>query len=480
MKFLFGIIIILFSAPMIFGKGGYEIKVKIENYKEKELYFGYHFADKQYLKDTAKMDADGTFTFKGDKELEGGIYLIITPPDKKYFQVLINKGDQHFSLTTNEDLSLEKMKVKGSPDNKLFYEYMGYLSSRRPYADSLKNIMSKLDKVKDKAEYERLDNQINKIDKDVNDLQLKIIKENKGSLTAEIIRASRDIDVPEYSDLDKKEAQFAKYYYYKDHYFDNINMSDPRMLRTPLMQGKIDYYLTKIVPQHPDSISIGIDKIMELIKGNEESLKFYSVHFINYYAKSEFVGMDAVYVHLSDEYLEKGKMPWISKEDSTKIVENAHALKPILIGKTAPDLKPLLKLDSTGYSSLYSIKSPYTLVYFWNPDCGHCKKTTPYIVEFYEKFKDKGVEVCAICTEVGESAVKKCMDSAKEKGLDKLKFSYVDPWLFTKYKTLYDVKSTPQIFILDDKHEIIMKKIAGEQLIDVMGKIQEFKKNKQN
>ena len=350
----------LMASLSLFAKSGYEIKVKIENYKEKELYFGYHFADKQYLKDTAKIDADGYFTFKGDKELEGGIYLIITPPDKKYFQVLINKGDQHFSLTTNEELSLEKMKVKGSADNKLFYEYMGFLSSRRPYADSLKNMMMKLDKVKDKTEYDRIDNLVNKIDKDVNDLQLKIIKENKGSLTAEIIRASRDIEVPEYKELDKKDAQFAKYYFYKDHYFDNINMSDPRMLRTPLLHGKVDYYLTKIVPQHPDSIALGVDKVMDLVKGNEETYKFYSVHFINYYAKSEFVGMDAVYVYLSDNYLEKGKTPWISKEDSIKIVDNAHALKPILIGKTAPDLKPLLKIDSSGYSSLYSIKSPYT------------------------------------------------------------------------------------------------------------------------
>lgn len=66
--------------------------------------------------------------------------------------------------------------------------------------------------------------------------------------------------------------------------------------------------------------------------------------------------------------------------------------------------------------------------------------------------------------------MKKCRDGAKEKGLDKLKYNFVDPYLFSKYKTLYDVKATPQIFILDDTHEIIMKKIAGEQLLDVMGK----------
>lgn len=294
------LIVLIFCAfgVLLSAANGFEIKVKLNNYKEKELYFGYHFADKQYLRDTAQLGSDGYFTFSGDKELEGGIYLMIMPPDKKYFQILINKGDQHFTLVTDADQYLEKMKVKGSTENKIFFDYMSFLASRRPYADSLRTMLTKLDKAKDKTEYDRVDGLLNGIDKTVSDLQQKIIRENKASLTAEIIRASRDLDIPEFPGVDAKDLQLVKYYYYRDHYFDNVNMSDTRMLRTPLLHGKIDYYLTKLVPQHPDSISIGIDRILGLLKENAEGFKFYTVHFLNHYAKSEFVGMDAVYVHI--------------------------------------------------------------------------------------------------------------------------------------------------------------------------------------
>lgn len=51
---------------------------------------------------------------------------------------------------------------------------------------------------------------------------------------------------------------------------------------------------------------------------------------------------------------------------------------------------------------LYDIKSPYTVLLFWAPDCGHCKKIMPDVVSFYKKNKDK-VKLMAICTKGGEN-----------------------------------------------------------------------------
>ena len=44
----------------------------------------------------------------------------------------------------------------------------------------------------------------------------------------------------------------------------------------------------------------------------------------------------------------------------------------------------------------------------------------------------------------------------------------VDPYLLSKFSTLYDVRSTPQIFILDANKKILLKRLAAEQLEDVM------------
>ena len=67
------------------------------------------------------------------------------------------------------------------------------------------------------------------------------------------------------------------------------------------------------------------------------------------------------------------------------MIDNAKKLEPLLIGKTAPNIK-MQKQDGSSIS-LYDVSSPYTILYFWRYDCGHCKESTPFMKEFYEKYK---------------------------------------------------------------------------------------------
>jgi len=87
--FLSGTAIALFSQKLT----GYEIKIQIDGFKEKEIYMAYHLGEKQYIKDTLRPQSDGSFLFKGDTPLESGIYLVVLPPDNNYFQLIIEKGD---------------------------------------------------------------------------------------------------------------------------------------------------------------------------------------------------------------------------------------------------------------------------------------------------------------------------------------------------------------------------------------------------
>ena len=56
---------------------GYLIKGKIVGVKNTEVYLAHYFGStQQVVKDTAKADGDGNFTFKGKTELPKGLYLI--------------------------------------------------------------------------------------------------------------------------------------------------------------------------------------------------------------------------------------------------------------------------------------------------------------------------------------------------------------------------------------------------------------------
>ena len=51
----------------------------------------------------------------------------------------------------------------------------------------------------------------------------------------------------------------------------------------------------------------------------------------------------------------------------------------------------------------------------------------------------------------------------------------VDPYGRSRYGSIYDVKSTPQIYVLDRNKEILSKKIDAEQLEELMNHIIEQK-----
>jgi thiol-disulfide isomerase/thioredoxin len=241
----------------------------------------------------------------------------------------------------------------------------------------------------------------------------------------------------------------------------------------------MDTFLVRVVPQHPDSINMELDKMLAKMNydksDSSDIYKYYLTHFLNHYAKSEFVGMDAVYVHLALKYYENAKTsPWLVDSVRAKIVNDARRLDPILIGKTAPNIR-LNKQDGSSVA-LYDIKSPYTIVMIWDPECGHCKKSMPDYEKFYAEWKDKGVEIFSICNRRTE--IEKCWEYIdKEEGRMNW-LNLVDPYLQSRYTTLYDVKTTPKVYILNSEKKILSKGVGAEQLDSVMDQLIEMENKK--
>ena len=459
--------VLCFVLPLLSQKSnGYEIKIQINGFKQNEIYMAYHLGEKQYIKDTIKQQADGSFLFKGDSPLESGIYLVVLPPDNNYFQLIIEKNDQYFSVTTDAADPSKNIQTKGSIENKLFYGYMNFLAEKRPQSEALNN---RLKEEKDSLKMQELTDAIDKIDQEVEDFQFNFIQNNANTFTAAIIKANTPLKLPDFSGTEEEQQREA-FYYNRDHYFDNLDLSDGRFLRTPFLFERINTYVSKLQVQVPDSLIKAIDLVLAKTKNASESYRYFAVHYLNEYANSKFVGMDAVYVHLAEKYYASGQAPWVDSTQLAKIVENAVSLKPILIGKTAPNIKMQLRDGSP--VTLHDIKSPYIVLYFWRYDCGHCKESTPDLKAFYEEYKNKGVKIFAVCVKFNDE-IGDCWKYVDENQLDGW-IHAVDPYLRSKFYSLYNVKTTPQIFILDKNKKIISKGIGAPQLKEVMGKIMEF------
>lgn len=238
-----------------------------------------------------------------------------------------------------------------------------------------------------------------------------------------------------------------------------------------------------MIPQIPDSIIKYVDMIIDNVKGNDELFRYLLVTFFNEYASSQVMGQDAVFVHISEKYY----IPyatWATKDYIEKLKKEVAKKKPNLIGNIAPNLK-LVEVPSDHFMvartdtalksnpyvgnniNLLDIKAKYLLIIFWEADCGHCKKAMPLLYDsIYPLIKDKGVKILAIHMISSIEGKRKWVDFVNEHNM----YDWINAWspYSYEYKDLYDVYTTPVIYILDENKKIIAKRIGPEQAAEII------------
>ena len=444
---------------------GSSIKITDKGLKEGSMcLLACYYGDKNYIKDSAKANGKGEVVFINADKYDQGIYLFVQP-NKKYFDFVMDEG-QNFSLETDTTDFIKNMKVKGSEENRFFFEYQNFMGTKQKLIEPYRN---QLKTMKNKDSVKTVQDKIAAIDKDVIAYKIDFIKNNPKTFVTKLFKAMEEPIVPEAPILSngRKDSTFA-YRYFKSHYFDNIDFSDDRILRTPIFQNKIKYYLDKLTPQTPDSIDISCDYIAEKAKANNEIFK-YLVGWMTYnYESSMNMGFDAIFVHLVEKYYVTKQAFWVDSTQLYKVINRAYILKPLLLGKKAP---AIVMQDSLGKDvSLYDVKAKYTILIFWDHGCGHCKKEVPKLAELYEKIKSKGVEVYAVETEDQPKEWKKFIIEHKLKWIN---VNQPDAYKRAVTKKIYDIYSTPVIYLLDENKIIKAKRIDTEQIgnfIDILEK----------
>lgn len=451
---------------------GYRIVVDIDGLNQPYVILAYHYGDKPYIQDTAYVQPSGDYVFEGKEALPGGMYLVVMPPQNRTVDFFLDANEQRFTLSAQLDDLVGTMKFNASPTNTLFYSYLKFLNVQREKSNALLAQQSQAKESGDAAAEKKATEALLALNDEVQAYQNTLIADQPNSFTAKFIHTSLDVAIPPSVDT------ADQYWYYRNHYFDHADLSDGRLLRTPLLPSKIDRYVDKVVPQHPDSIIVAVDEILSRAT-DPDIFKFFAIKLINKYASSKIVCMDAVYVHIADQYYVSGRADWIDDEQLAKIKEDADRLRPLLCNRIAPDITlqtiPVQADEQPRAVSLHGIKSQYTVLIFWAPDCGHCKKSMPKVAEFYDAYRDKGVEVFSVCTKTYKD-YDSCVSFITEKGLTRL-MNLADPYLRSNFHKIYDVRSTPVIFLLDQDKRIIGKRLDAAQLGEIIDNWEKAKAN---
>ena len=223
----------------------------------------------------------------------------------------------------------------------------------------------------------------------------------------------------------------------------------------------------------------------------------YNVSWItSQYEQSKIMGMDKVFVMMGDRYY-RGNDPkgdpkafWMKKESLDKLVDKVDVNMNLVIGSKPVNISLLDTTDQKWYD-FYSLDAEYTILYFWDPQCGHCKKITPKLQTLYEeKFKARNIEIFAIGKAVGED-FENWKKFISDNNLEFINVAVTDR-LYTEamkdarqfvpkytsieslnYQKTYDVFTSPKVFILDKDKTIIAKSLSISQLENLMDRLQD-------
>ncbi len=267
---------------------------------------------------------------------------------------------------------------------------------------------------------------------------------------------------PEIASNDRK-----RYQYFKSHYWDLIALDDVRMLRTPVFHNKFEYFFDRIVMQHPDTLIHEIDKLFKK-EIDPEIFKYMIWNLTLKYEQPKIMGLDKAFVHLADNYYKTNKIKNMSQGIIDNIIERAEKTRPMLIGKTAPNM---IMVDSSGkFDALnnYLLKD-YTIILFWDSDCQTCQKEIKELQKLYHSDK-YNFEVFAVGTDMNIEIWKKYI---RDNNIDWINVNGTRS-VTQDYHDLYGVYSTPTMYILNNQKQIIAKDLSVNQ---IQGFLQNYEQN---
>jgi thiol-disulfide isomerase/thioredoxin len=479
---------------------GYDIKVNFKGCQDTMVYLVKYLFDQQYVADTAKRVKNGNIQFRGKKDLDRGVYTLVSQSKTIYFDFFINET-QKFAINTDIADVVTNLKSAGSKENELFFSYIRYITSRNQEFNKTREGTKGMNR-KDSAAF--MMKKITELNKEVKQFEADFMQKAKGTFVYDVLNLKTEkepTDVPKASN--GRPDSVYTYYYYKNHFFDGIDFKDERIVRTPFFDDRIKRYFDQVILMHPDTVIQEIDRV--LAKCTEGSLVYNLLlgHFTYKYENSKIMGFDKVFVHICDKYIISGHAKGVYTDETVeKIKERTKIMRNLLLESKVEELYMIDTADGAKvrkmgfdtatssksltdlyykhikeltplFKTLYQVNAKYTVLVFWAVDCGHCQTEIPKLHEDLKAIKGK-IDYKVFAVETKDDLFDTWKKFIREKKLTD--FIHVfDPVHLNNLKERFDIYSTPVIYVLDKDKRIKAKRLGAEQVVDMLKSLEETK-----
>ncbi|MCQ2359900.1 MAG: redoxin domain-containing protein [Paludibacteraceae bacterium] len=470
-RHLLTIVVFMMALASCTAKQGYYIKISSNDLKGDTVTLAHYKMGALINNDSIIVDQNGNGVFKGSEPLKEGNYVLYLK-DGNYVDVLMGK-DQRFSVTLDTLNMPANVKFRGAKETEDFFEYTLLFFKNKK---EIEKIVSDA-QANPNADIEAVRKEIEAKQNIVVSKKEELVKKYEGEMLSVFLNG---YDIPQPDEMtvpdgcsNPDSVRASMYYaFFRDNYLANIDFADERSYYTPYVRQRIDTYLNKVLVQQYDSIIPQAIKLVERSTPNDSAFKIMASYMLKYATNYDLpgfldmrhiMGIDNLIVELADRYYLNGKAFWADSTQLASLKKKADKIRYCQIGKPAVNI-PIANITGE-YDSLYNkCGTVFTVLVFYEPDCGHCQKRLPVIADFYKQYEnDERVNVIAFC-----------MKDTKNEWIDFIKtyntgnlINVWDPERKSNYWTNFDTSETPMIYILDSEKRIEAKNLEPEQLYGV-------------
>ena len=456
------------SAPV----GGHKMVFYINGAKDETVLLAIHFRDKMLLRDSAANGGNGVFIFEGAGLYDEGMYTIVSEEKRPYLNFIID-GSQDFDFFLDTVGDVRNFRVTGSPQNEemLLFQRKNVEAQRKAnlFQESYKQFEEEQNEDSVAFYRERLQDLNTEMENFITDF----INKNPDYLFSKLQKSYRQITVPDppVKEDGTIDSMFQSIYY-REHYWDNFDLADRRFINLPSYETKVNDYFTRVLGyQEVDTINKYMDMVLNLAYRDSLMYRFLIEWFSGHWQGTKAIGHDAIFVHLIKENMMKGKCTWMDDDLLERYNKRARKLEPLLIRQKSVEL---VIPDTNGTSGIwyssYKMPKKYVILWFYDLNCHTCKAESEKLRQLYDSLEtigERNFDVYAINTNNADLEAWKKYVREKEY-----------PWVNVgglnanvDYMEAYNIYEfgTPQMYILNEKREIILNKnISKSDILDFL------------
>ncbi len=348
-KFGFVFLWIMLCIPTVSVRA-YRLEVSIANVKNTPVFLAGYYGERVSVIDSAQLSASGKAIFSRDRDLCPGMYTLVIP-GKLTYDLLLDGSDQQMSIGLN---AANDARITGNAQASAYAEYLAWLRTQP-------------------------DN------RQIVERRNRMIEQHSDTFLAAYLKALQPIETDNSTETGDPGQLMKTYQERRRRFFDNMDLSDVRMLHTPLYHERIQYYISKFVTQQPDTLIHISYRMLERASGNYETFFYVSDFLIDFSLRSKIPNINKLHNFLlrnrdmvgslAFSKFSKSKTNYFKIPDE-KTLQNRLASIPLSDpeGKT---FDPML------------VKSKYRIFYFWEPGCIRCSANASKWQATLNKYRNK-------------------------------------------------------------------------------------------